>query len=109
MPVISGPELDKMADELAVWYTDTLLWLMEAMEEGGYPYGSVRLTPAEQLMRHMSMTPEDWQGMVASLERRYQGFPNQAKLVEQALTRYVKRMELFRSKVYGYPGVQVPV
>ncbi len=92
MPLIAGPELGKLKEELVEWYLATRAWLIEALEEGGYPYGSHQLTPAEQLERFLRMTPEEWNYMEGKLMERYRGRPDQRELVQADLTDYTTRM-----------------
>lgn len=92
MPVLSGPKLDKLKEELRTWYLDTRERLIQALEEGGYPYGSIPLTPSEQVERFFSMTPEDWQDMIASLTERHRGEPNAQELVRKDLEEFASRM-----------------
>lgn len=91
MPIITGPRLDEMARQLREWYITTRDSLMKALEEG-YPYGSVPLTPQEQVDRFMSMTPEDWQIMSAKLALRHRGKPNVQELVRKDIQDYITRM-----------------
>jgi hypothetical protein len=87
MPLVTGPELDKLKGELVEWYQATRKMLIEALEEG-YPYGSHALSPGEQLQRFMDMTPEETQHMAVRLAERYRGLPNQNELVEADLKAY---------------------
>jgi hypothetical protein len=91
MPLISGPTLDEMAKELAAWYIKTREELIQALEEG-YPYGSVPLTPSEQVERFMSMTQEDWNGLVAKLVDRHRGKPDAEALARKDLEDFVNKM-----------------
>jgi len=92
MPLIDGPELDKIKKELVEWYLNTRAWLIEAMESGGYPYGNRQLSPSEQIERFLQMTPEEWDYMESRLMERYRGRPNQRELVEADLKDYSRRM-----------------
>jgi len=92
MPLIDGPELDKIKKELVEWYLNTRAWLIEALELGGYPYGSRQLSPSEQIERFLQMTPEEWDYMESRLMERYRGRPNQRELVEADLKDYSRRM-----------------
>lgn len=91
MPLITGPELDKVKGELVEWYQTTREMLIKALEEG-YPYGSLELSPAEQLQRFLDMTPEESQYMATRLAERYRGLPNQNELVEADLKAYTDSM-----------------
>jgi len=92
MPIIAGPELDKIKKELIEWYLTTREWLINTLEEGGYPYGAHELSPAEQLQKFMAMTPEEWRYMTTKLAERYRGRPDQRELVEADLRDYTTRM-----------------
>jgi hypothetical protein len=91
VPIITGPSLDGLAKELSAWYIKTRGELIQALEEG-YPYGSVPLTPREQVDRFMSMAPEDWKDMTDKLADRHRGKPNAPELVRKDLEEFVARM-----------------
>lgn len=91
MPVITGPALDKLAKDLAAWYIKTREALIQSLEEG-YPYGSVPLTPREQVDNFLSMTPEDWQDLSRQLTERHRGKPNAQELVRKDLEDFVAKM-----------------
>ncbi|KKK81309.1 hypothetical protein LCGC14_2814760, partial [marine sediment metagenome] len=46
MPIITGPQLDEIAEQCRKWYLSTRAMLLEALEEG-YPYGSRPQSPQE--------------------------------------------------------------
>ena len=96
MPLISGPSLDGLAKELTAWYLDTREQLIQALEEG-YPYGSVPLTPSQQVDRFMSMTPEDWEDLTAKLTDRHRSKPNAEELVRKDLEEFVAKMNRMTS------------
>ncbi|KKK87096.1 hypothetical protein LCGC14_2756660 [marine sediment metagenome] len=91
MPLVSGPSLDEMAKELSSWYLETRERLIQVLEEG-YPYGSIPLTPKEQVDRFMSMTPEDWEALTAKLTERHRGQPKAEELVRKDLETFVAKM-----------------
>jgi len=91
MPIVTGPALDGIAKELTAWYIDTREQLIQALEEG-YPYGSVPLTPSEQVERFMSMTPEDWEALTNKLADRHRGKPKAEELVREDLEAFVAKM-----------------
>jgi hypothetical protein len=91
MPIITGPSLDEIAKESAAWYIKTRERLIQALEEG-YPYGSIPLTPSEQVERFMSMTQEDWNGLVAKLVDRHRGKPDAEALARKDLEDFVNKM-----------------
>lgn len=91
MPVISGPELDRLKKDAMDWYYDMRQRLIEDLERG-YPYGAVKLSPAEQYQNYIQMQPEDWTGLIAQLTNRYRGLPDQDRLVNNDLSSYVRKM-----------------
>ena len=91
MAYITGPMVDEAVEELHKWYLDTAAALMDALSEG-YPYGSVPLSPSEQVARFVSMTPEDWKSLIAKLVERYRGQPNAEELARSDLKDYVSKM-----------------
>lgn len=97
MPVLSGPELDKMADRLREWYFLNREKLIKRLEDK-YPYGSVPLSAVEQVTRFQGLTPEDWQGLIIQLQSRYRGDPKAHDKVTSDLTSYVHSMLLHQSK-----------
>ena len=87
MAILSGPELDKLVERLKVWYAKTRLELIELLSTP-YPYGSVRLTPDEQVERFQLMTEDDWAAMQAGFANKYRGLPDQEQRVEQDMQNY---------------------
>ncbi|HXH05377.1 MAG TPA: hypothetical protein VNI83_02185 [Vicinamibacterales bacterium] len=100
MPLVTGPELDKIVAEAREWYATTRQWLIEQLSEG-YPYGTKPLSPIEQLMRYMEvrMDPQAWRALVMMLEDRYRGLPDARDRVERDLQAYVRRMEALRQRL----------
>ena len=91
MAIITGPALDEIAKELTEWYLETRERLIREIESP-YPYGSVPLTPREQVERFVSMTPEDWEGITNKLTERHRGKPNAEELVRKDLEAFVAKM-----------------
>mgnify|MGYP000126209110 CR=1 FL=1 len=91
MAIVTGPSLDEVAKEAAAWYIKTREELIQALEEG-YPYGSVPLTPSEQVDRFISMTPEDWEALTNKLTDRHRGKPKAEELVREDLEDFVAKM-----------------
>ena len=91
MPLITGPSLDRIAAELRAWYLKTREELIQALSEG-YPYGSIPLTPRQQVDRFLSMTPQDWEDMTNKLAERHRGKPNTSELVRKDLEEFVAKM-----------------
>ena len=91
MPIITGPSLDELAKDLTAWYIKTRETLIQALSEG-YPYGSVPLTPSQQIDRFMSMTPEDWEVLTNKLADRHRGKPKAEELVRKDLEDFVNKM-----------------
>jgi len=91
MTLITGPKLDQVVEVVRQWYLTTRAKLIAALEEG-YPYGSVPITPQQQVERFLSMTPEDLQVLMAKLVERHRGEPNAQKLARQDLEDYLSKM-----------------
>lgn len=91
MPLITGPQLDEIVEELKEWYLKTAEELMQALEEG-YPYGSIPMSPSQQVEKFLSMTQKDWQVLISRLAERHRGKPDVQELVQQELQDYIQRM-----------------
>ena len=91
MTLITGPKLDQVAEAVRQWYLTTRAKLIEVLEEG-YPYGSVPVTPRQQVERFISMTPEDWQNLQTRLVERHRGEPNAQELAQEDLRDYISKM-----------------
>jgi hypothetical protein len=92
LPTVTGPELNKLREELIEWYSLTRQKLIEALEEDT-PYGSRKLTPDEQLERYLNMTDQDWQALQVRLEERFRGLPDANDRVKQDLQNFNNRMQ----------------
>lgn len=88
LPNLSGPSLQEKADKLRDWYISYRQTLIGQLEQE-YPYGSVRLTPADQLVRFTEVQPEDFEALIARLNDKYRGLPNATTLVNQDLAKWV--------------------
>ena len=102
MPILSGPKLDRMVSEIRDWYFDNRKRLIAAMVEE-YPYGSIKLSPDEQLKKFMTMSPDDWRILTAQLSDKYRGEPDQAKLVQQDINHIITQM----SRLAANRGMQL--
>ncbi len=91
MPLITGPELDSIVEELQAWYLKTAEELMQALEEG-YPYGSIPMSPSQQVEQFLSMTQEDWEVLTSRLGERHRGKPDVQEIVQKELQDYIQRM-----------------
>jgi len=91
MAIITGPRLDEMSEQLVDWYLKTRDELVSVMEQG-YPYGTVPLSPQEQVERFTSMTSEDWQVMATRLAERYRGRPDAQERARADIQLYITRM-----------------
>ncbi len=89
--IITGPKLDQVAEVVRQWYLTTRAKLIEALEEG-YPYGSVPVTPRQQVERFLSMTQEDLQVLMTKLVERHRGEPNAQEMARKDLEDYVTKM-----------------
>ena len=92
MAIVSGPELDKIRDELVEWYNTTRQWLIGELTND-YPYGTIKVSPEEQYSKYLSMLPEDFLRMRAALMNVHRGSPNALDKVDQDILRYRNRME----------------
>ena len=88
MPILSGPRLDKLRTEVEEWYFDMRQRLIKELE-AEYTYGSVPLSPDEQLEKFLTMTPEDWQEVAQRLANKYRGMPDQEELVKKDIQDFV--------------------
>ena len=89
--IVTGPKLDQVAEVLRQWYLTTRAKLIEVLEEG-YPYGSVPVTPRQQVERFLSMTNEDMQALMTKLVERHRGEPNAQELARKDLEDYITKM-----------------
>lgn len=103
MPVLSGQQLEQIRELSTQWYVQTRQKLIKALEMGT-PYGAVHLSPEEQYMNFVGMQPEDWSALIAQLNNRYRGLPNQRELVNSDLTAYTRKMLEYRGKAGGRNG-----
>ena len=97
MAVLSGPDLERLADSLRSWYAQAKEHLVGALSQD-YPYGAVKLSRAEQLQQFLEMTPEDWQAFLGRLRDRYQGYPDASTRIFRELSRYVRRMRKLEAR-----------
>jgi hypothetical protein len=97
---LSGPRLDKMVERLRVKYFDERLRLINILQGGG-PYGTIRLTPEEQLERYGEMMPQDYVALINNLNIKYLGQPNAVDLVNQDLAAFIRRMIVLQTTQGG--------
>lgn len=100
MAGISGPQLDEMVEELRVWFSESVDWMVKQLSEG-YPFGSTPLSEVEQLQRFNAMTTADWQALIGQREAIHAGKPNMRQLVQQDINDYVSRMSTLQRKYSG--------
>ncbi len=93
MAGINSARLEKITSNVSAWYVDKRQMLIKSLEADGFPYGSVELSPAEQLIRFKSMTAEDWQALTEKLYDRFRGLPNASAKVSEELAEYKGKME----------------
>ncbi len=89
---VGAKELESIRDEVIKWYAETRLWLIERLEEDGYPYGAILKSEEQQLLEFMSMQQEDWQMLFSQFQERYRGLPD-------AYARAVKDIESYREEM----------
>ena len=92
-PGLSGPYLDSLVKELVQWWLDTKEFLIEALTEGGYPFGSEPLTSEQQLENFLRMDQTALEAMSARLALRHQGHPDADARVQKDLADFFTYME----------------
>lgn len=97
-PLLNGPDLEKVVDEIRTWYVEERLRLLSAMTTP-YPYRSKPITPEEQFSYYKTLTPAQWQQMRMALMRMFQGHPNASAMVDEELLTYQRRMEAIAQKL----------
>lgn len=85
---VSGPTLQKKVDKLKLWYAERRQFLMNRLSME-YPYGTVKLSPADQLVRFQEVQPQDFEALIAKLNDKYRGLPNATTLVNTDLANWV--------------------
>lgn len=98
--MLSGPELDKIVEELKVWYLESREYLIKLLTKE-YPYGSAPLTPEQQYANFMAMNQQDWENMSMRLSRRYRGQTNADEMVQNDLADFMVSMERLHRRL-GY-------
>jgi hypothetical protein len=98
--VMSGPELNAMVERLRKRYLDTKEVLIKALTKNG-PYGSVKLTPEEQLENFLSMSTQDLEELSNRLALRYRGRPDANEKVQQELEAFFTYMAGLHERLRG--------
>jgi hypothetical protein len=93
MSDLSATRLERIQKDVVAWYFEKRQMLIKHLEADGYPYGSVKLTPMEQLIRYKNLTAEDWQAIVERLYDRFRGLPDASTRVSKELESYRGKME----------------
>lgn len=88
---LSGPALDKLKARLIKWYTERRQFLITEMT-WDYPYGAEKVSASEQYGNWLSMAPEDYEALVATLNNKYRGLPNAYDLVNKDLAAFMSHM-----------------
>lgn len=91
MADLSGPRLNGIVKDLSTWAAQQRQVYINALSQGG-PYGTQKLTPAEQIERFIQATPQDYEGMVVKLNEKYRGLPDAQNKVNTDLAQYIRRM-----------------
>lgn len=91
-PGPSGPYFDSLAQEIVEWWGVEKEFLIDALTEG-YPYGSVPLTPEQQLENFLSMDQTAFEAMSARLSLRHLGHPDADKRVQKDLAEFFAHMQ----------------
>ena len=89
MAGVGAKEMEGYVREVSQWYAETRLWLIERLEEDGYPYGMTPKPETQQLIEFLNMTPQDYADLFAQFKERYRGLPD-------AYNRAVADMESYR-------------
>lgn len=100
MPILAGPQLTRMSNELKTWWVDTKIRLVEELSKE-YPYGAVKLDPMEQLTRFVTMQPGDWEGILVRLQNLYRGSDNLHEQVSKELSDMVAHMLVLEAERRG--------
>ena len=96
---LTGPELDAIVQQAREWYLEAREFLISQLESGPYPYGHVKLTPAEQLSNYMAMTPQDWENLRQQRLNRYRGDPAAYYKANRDLSQYRDHMERIKQRL----------
>ena len=103
MVELGAKATEALRDEAAKWYSETRLWLIEQLEEDGYPYGAVLKPEDQQLLEFLNMTPQDWQELFAQFKERYRGLPDAHVRAVKDIDTYRNDMLKIHEKVNTYP------
>ena len=91
--MISAKRLEAITKDVTEWYVQNRQMLIKALEADGYPYWSVKLTPAEQYIKYRGMTEADWAQFTEALYDRFRGLPDASTLVAEEITKFRNRMQ----------------
>ena len=97
---LSGPFFDGIVEELTEWYLETKEFLIEMLTKD-YPYGSVELTPEEQLENFLTMREDDWIALKERLALRYRGRPDAEERVQNDLADFLVYMDGLHRRLSG--------
>jgi len=97
-PGLSGPYFDSLVKELVEWWLTTKEFLIEALTQD-YPFGSVKLTPEQQLENFLRMDQTAMEAMSAKLSLRYQGYPDADARVQKDLADFFTHMQSLSGKL----------
>jgi len=97
-PGLSGPYFDSLVKELVEWWLETKEFLIEALTED-YPFGSVRLTPEQQLENFLRMDQTALEAMSAQLSIRHLGHPDADKRVQKDLADFFSHMQALSGRL----------
>ena len=88
---LSGKYLEDLEEQLVSWASEYMLEMEKALTEV-YPYGSVPLSPDDQIGRFIEMQGPDYQMLVAKLNEKYRGFPDAYDRVNKDLASFLSDM-----------------
>lgn len=90
-PGLSGPYFDSLVKELAEWWLEEKEFLIDALTQD-YPFGSVPLTPQQQLENFLRMDQTAFEAMSAKLSMRHLGHPDADQRVQNDLADFFYHM-----------------
>ncbi len=103
MSGLGAKEMEGVVKEVGIWYAETRLWLIEHLEEDGYPYGMTPKPEVEQLMQFLNMTPQGYADLFAQFKERYRGLPDAYDRAVKDMDSYRQDMTKIRLKIATEP------
>ena len=91
IPIQDSARWTAIRKRLEQWAPVYRYQLIESLERGG-AYGTVPLDKTAQFTRFTSMTEPDYEILIQTLNRKYQGLPDQVERVNNDLARFIDSM-----------------